>query len=55
MVPLKQEITELESQIDCLVSEKKLLQEEVDRWKTRTNQLIEQSKKIDPEDMKRLM
>ncbi|XP_041357517.1 nucleoprotein TPR-like [Gigantopelta aegis] len=48
-------IRTLQAQRDTLVSEKSSLMNEVDRWKLRTNHLIEQSHKADPEEHKRVL
>ncbi|XP_064382187.1 nucleoprotein TPR-like isoform X2 [Halichondria panicea] len=40
---------------DALVAEKTALRNEVQRWTTRTHQLIEQYNKIDPEEYKKLV
>ena len=45
----------LTSQKDSLLAEKVALKHEVERWNTRTNQLIEQYNKIDPEEYKQLV
>ena len=42
-------------QKNALVAEKTALRSEVQRWNTRTNQLIEQYNEVDPEDYKRLL
>lgn len=53
--PLQSEIRDLQSQRDALASDKKAIMGEADRWRNRTNQLIEQSHKTDPEEHKRLV
>lgn len=53
--PLQAEVRELQSQKDALDVDKKSIVAELERWKTRTNQLIEQSHKTDPEEHKRLV
>lgn len=53
--PLQAEVRELQSQKDALDVDKKSIMAELERWKTRTNQLIEQSHKTDPEEHKRLV
>lgn len=53
--PLQGQIRELQSQRDALATDKTSVLGEVQRWKNRTNQLIEQSHKTDPEEHKRLM
>ncbi|XP_028412966.1 nucleoprotein TPR-like isoform X2 [Dendronephthya gigantea] len=53
--PLKQSIKNLTAQKDMLVGEKTGLRSEIQRWRSRVNQLIEQCKnQIDPEEMKKL-
>lgn len=39
---------------DALLAEKTALKNEVARWNTRTNQLIEQYNSVDPEEYKKL-
>lgn len=53
--PLQAEVRELQSQKEALEVDKKSIMAELERWKTRTNQLIEQSHKTDPEEHKRLV
>ncbi|KAH3695436.1 hypothetical protein DPMN_082895, partial [Dreissena polymorpha] len=53
--PLQADIRDLQSQRDALTTDKMSLNAEMERWKARTNQLIEQSHKTDPEEHKRLM
>ena len=53
--PLQSDIRDLQSQRDALATDKKSLTVEMERWKTRTNQLIEQSHKTDPEERKRIL
>lgn len=43
------------AQKDSLLAEKVALKNEVERWNARTNQLIEQYNKIDPEEYKELV
>jgi nucleoprotein TPR len=54
-----QSLTDLQrtliSSKDSLLAEKLALKNEVDRWSTRTNQLIEQYNKIDPDEYKQLV
>ncbi|XP_022258092.1 nucleoprotein TPR-like, partial [Limulus polyphemus] len=45
---------DLNSQVDDLTTENFALREEIKRWQTRTNQLLEKSQEIGPEEMKRL-
>lgn len=55
MMSLKESIKSLISQKDMLVGEKTGLKNEIQRWRSRTNQLIEQCKQQpDPEDLKKL-
>ena len=53
--PLQNEMREIESERDALRVEKKTVLAESERWKLRTNQLIEQAHKTDPEEHKKLM
>ncbi|KAL4235843.1 hypothetical protein ACF0H5_004232 [Mactra antiquata] len=53
--PLQAEVRDLQSQKDALMIDKKSITSEVERWRNRTNQLIEQSHKTDPEELKRLI
>merc|ERR1719483_887871 len=53
--PLQAKLRDLESTRDTLTVEKNTLQDEVNRWKNRTTNLIDQSHKTDPEEQKRLM
>ena len=55
MAALKETQRGLVAQKDSLLAEKTALRNEVDRWNTRTNQLIEQYNKIDPEEYKQLL
>ena len=55
MQALKETQRGLVAQKDSLLAEKAALRNEVDRWNTRTNQLIEQYNKIDPEEYKQLL
>ncbi|XP_064604367.1 nucleoprotein TPR-like [Liolophura sinensis] len=55
IAPLQKANRELQAQCDALVAEKSILQGEVDRWKNRTNHLIEQCNKADPEEQNRLL
>ncbi len=45
----------LSAQKDALLAERTALRKEVARWNARTNQLIEQYNKVDPEEYKRLL
>ena len=53
--PLQEEIRNAMAQKEAAQNDSKAAFGEVERWKTRTNQLIEQSHKTDPEEHKRLM
>ena len=53
--PLQASQHELISVRDTLATEKGTLLAEVQRWRSRTNQLIDQCNKTDPEEHKRLM
>ncbi|KAL3869712.1 hypothetical protein ACJMK2_042363 [Sinanodonta woodiana] len=55
ITPLHNNIRELQAVQDSLTAEKNTLKGEAERWKTRTNHLIEQSNKTDPEERKRLI
>lgn len=54
MGPIKELKIELSSQVDALSAENIALRSEVKRWQTRTNQLLEQTHKMGPEDYKQL-
>ncbi|CAL1544987.1 unnamed protein product [Lymnaea stagnalis] len=53
--PLQNRLRELESEKESLTIERNTLQEDLNRWKNRTSNLIEQSNKTDPEEHKRLL
>jgi len=53
--PLRESANDLSVQRDSLEKEMEILQGEVDRWKLRTNQLIEQCNKNDPEEFKKAL
>ncbi|KAK3607529.1 hypothetical protein CHS0354_025782 [Potamilus streckersoni] len=55
ITPLHNNIRELQALLDNLTAEKNTLKGEAERWKTRTNHLIEQSNKTDPEERKKLI
>ena len=55
ITPLQEEIRNAMAQKEAAQNDSKAAFGEVERWKTRTNQLIEQSHKTDPEEHKRLM
>uniref|UniRef100_A0A3B4G4L8 Nucleoprotein TPR n=1 Tax=Pundamilia nyererei TaxID=303518 RepID=A0A3B4G4L8_9CICH len=54
ILPLQQANTELSEKSGMLQAEKKLLEEEIKRWKARTQHLVSQQKDSDPEEYKRL-
>jgi len=53
--PLRETRNYLQSQYEVLEVERNSLQAEVQRWKARTNHLIEQCNKSDPEEFKRML
>ncbi|KAL5021860.1 hypothetical protein ScPMuIL_001015 [Solemya velum] len=53
--PLQANIRHVQAQRESLITDKVSLQGEVDRWKARTNQLIEQANKKDPDEHRRLV
>ncbi|GFS27349.1 nucleoprotein TPR, partial [Elysia marginata] len=53
--PLQGKIREIESERDTLSVERDALQDEVNRWKNRANNVIEQHRMTDPEEYKRLL
>ena len=55
ITPMQAAQRELVSERDALTAEKVALTAEVQRWRTRTNHLIEQCNKTDPEEHKRLL
>ena len=55
ITPIQQSLHEQEALRENLEAERIALTSEVDRWKARTNHLIEQCNKVDPEEMKKLM
>jgi len=55
LTPLQDECRDAVAQRDSLQKEVELLRSETDRWKARTNHLIEQCNKFDPEEHKRAM
>ena len=55
IAPLQQSLHEQQALLESLETERAALRAEVDRWKARTNHLIEQCNKVDPEEMKKLM
>ncbi|XP_077439569.1 translocated promoter region b, nuclear basket protein isoform X2 [Vanacampus margaritifer] len=54
VLPLKQANTELSEKSGMLQMEKKILDEEIKRWKCRTQHLVSQQKDSDPDEYKRL-
>ncbi|XP_070555151.1 nucleoprotein TPR-like [Ptychodera flava] len=55
VTPLQEQNREMSDKNVALLAEKDSLTSEVKRWKARTNHLIEQSNKTDPEEAKRLV
>ena len=55
MGPLRETCEDMTNQRDSLTKELEILRTEADRWKTRTNHLIEQCNKFDPEEHKKTM
>ncbi|XP_067679171.1 nucleoprotein TPR-like isoform X3 [Haliotis asinina] len=53
--PLQANLRSVQAQRDALSAEKTALQNEVERWKGRTNHLIEQANKSDPEEHRRIV
>ncbi|XP_057208864.1 translocated promoter region b, nuclear basket protein isoform X1 [Triplophysa rosa] len=54
VTPMQESITELSEKSGVLQAEKKLLEEDIKRWKARTQHLVSQQKDTDPEEYKRL-
>ena len=54
LAPLNTKIKELEDKYGTLLTEKTALQTESDGWKKRSDQLVEKSFKMNPEELKRL-
>uniref|UniRef100_A0A7N8Y5C6 Nucleoprotein TPR n=1 Tax=Mastacembelus armatus TaxID=205130 RepID=A0A7N8Y5C6_9TELE len=54
ILPLQQANSELSEKSGMLQAEKKILEEEIKRWKARTQHLVSQQKDSDPEEYKRL-
>uniref|UniRef100_A0A3B3ZHT3 Nucleoprotein TPR n=1 Tax=Periophthalmus magnuspinnatus TaxID=409849 RepID=A0A3B3ZHT3_9GOBI len=54
IMPLEMANSELSEQSGMLQTEKKILEEEIKRWKARTEHLVAQQKDSDPEEYKRL-
>jgi len=55
LTPLQDECRDTIAQRDSLQKEVELLRSETERWKARTNHLIEKCNKFDPEEHKRAM
>ncbi|KAM9832571.1 translocated promoter region b, nuclear basket protein [Neosynchiropus ocellatus] len=54
VLPIQQANTELSEKSGMLQAEKKILEDEIKRWKNRTQHLVSQQKDSDPEEYKRL-
>ncbi|MFT7809073.1 nucleoprotein TPR-like isoform X3 [Arapaima gigas] len=54
ILPLQESNAELSEKSGMLQCEKKLLEEDIKRWKTRTQHLVSQQKDTDPEEYKKL-
>ncbi|XP_051581046.1 nucleoprotein TPR-like isoform X2 [Myxocyprinus asiaticus] len=54
ILPMQESSAELSEKSGMLQAEKKLLEEDIKRWKARTQQLVSQQKDTDPEEYKRL-
>ncbi|KAK1164025.1 hypothetical protein AOXY_G16008 [Acipenser oxyrinchus oxyrinchus] len=54
IMPLQESNAELSEKSGMLQAEKKLLEEDIKRWKTRTQHLLSQQKDADPEEYKKL-
>ncbi|RVE73521.1 hypothetical protein OJAV_G00032140 [Oryzias javanicus] len=54
ITPLQQSNTELSEKSGMLQAEKMILEEDIRRWKARTQHLVSQQKDLDPEEYKRL-
>ena len=52
--PMEDKLKQNEERVNTLVVEKLALQAEVERWKTRSDQLVEKSFKINPKELQRL-
>lgn len=55
MRPLEENCRDLTAERDAAQKEVEIMRAEVERWKARTNHLIEQCNKFDPEEHKRAM
>ncbi|XP_041484562.1 nucleoprotein TPR-like isoform X2 [Lytechinus variegatus] len=55
IIPRQEQTRTITAQRDALAAEKVALSNEVNRWKQRTNQLIEKSNRTDPEEYKKLL
>uniref|UniRef100_A0A3B3BI94 Nucleoprotein TPR n=1 Tax=Oryzias melastigma TaxID=30732 RepID=A0A3B3BI94_ORYME len=54
IMPLQQSNSELSEKSGMLQAEKMILEEDIKRWKARTQHLVSQQKDLDPEEYKRL-
>ncbi|XP_041127246.1 nucleoprotein TPR-like isoform X2 [Polyodon spathula] len=54
IMPIQESNAELSEKSGMLQAEKKLLEEDIKRWKTRTQHLLSQQKDADPEEYKKL-
>ncbi|XP_012694986.2 translocated promoter region b, nuclear basket protein isoform X3 [Clupea harengus] len=54
IMPIQESNAELSEKSGMLQAEKKLLEEDIKRWKARTQHLLSQQKDVDPEEYKRL-
>ncbi|XP_072536890.1 translocated promoter region b, nuclear basket protein isoform X2 [Salminus brasiliensis] len=54
ILPMQESNSELSEKSGMLQAEKKLLEEDIKRWKARTQHLVSQQKDTDPEEYKRL-
>ncbi|XP_063057948.1 translocated promoter region b, nuclear basket protein isoform X2 [Engraulis encrasicolus] len=54
LMPIQQSNAELSEKSGMLQAEKKLLEEDIKRWRARTQHLVSQQKDTDPEEYKRL-
>lgn len=55
IVPIQGQNRELSAKLDTITAERNALTAEVNKWKLRTNHLIEQCNKVDPDEHKKLM
>merc|ERR1719284_727879 len=54
LAPMETKVKDYEERVANLVVEKAVLQKEADEWKKRSDQLVEKSFKINPEELKKL-